>query len=232
MSAPPLIVEVWTWALDVNAAREAQLAAWLTPDEQARARAFATDRLRGRWIVARAGMRAILARQANLSPAALQFRYNEFGKPALEEGVGAPWFNLSHSDDLAIMAVCAAPIGADVERIGAAHEDVALSYFSPVEAAAFMATPMPERAEAFYRCWTAKEAFLKALGTGFSRPSDSFTISYDGGAPPRLVEAAWLDGPLENWRLACFRPAAGFMGAVAVAAFGKEVKIDLRSWND
>ncbi len=164
MTAPPLIVDVWVWPLDVDPARQARLAEWLAPDERARAAAFATERLRGRWIVARAGMRDILAQKANLRPDAPRFAYNEFGKPELPGALSGVSFNLSHSDDLAIMAVCAAPVGADVEHIGAAHEDVAQSYFSPIEAAAFIAAPEPKRAETFYHFWTAKEAFLKALG--------------------------------------------------------------------
>jgi len=228
----PLIVTVWSWSLDVAPARQAQLEEWLAPDERARAARLVTERLRGRWIVARGGLRAILAREANSSPHILSFSYSEHGKPTLSGGMSGRHFNLSHSDDRAILAICGAPIGADVERIGAAHEDVAVNYFSPVEAAAFMATPEAERAEAFYRWWTAKEAFLKALGTGFSRPSDGFTMSCAPGAAPRLTDVSWLEEPLDDWRFAQFRPAPGFMGAVGVRAAGQELQIELREWAD
>lgn len=232
MVKPPLIVDVWTWALDVDPARQARLAEWLAPEEHARVASFAIERLRGRWIVARAGMRSVLARYASSSPEALRFLYGAHGKPTLRDGPDALWFNLSHSDDRAVLAVGAAQVGADVERIGAAHEDVAQSFFSAAEAAAFMAEHEPDRAEAFYRFWTAKEAFLKALGTGFSRPSDSFTIACAKDAPPRLIDVAWLDEPLENWRFERFTPAPGFMGAVAVRALAREVKITLHCWDD
>lgn len=228
----PLHVDVWTWALDVDPARQARLAAWLTEDERKRAAAFATERLRGRWAVARAGLRAVLGREIGVSPDTLAFSYGEFGKPALVNGSEALHFNLSHSEDLAVLALCVAPVGVDVERIGGPHEDVAQRYFSAAEAAAFLATPEAERAEAFYRCWTAKEAFLKALGTGFSRRSDSFTINYPAAAPPRLVDVDWLGEPLENWAFDQFRPAPGYMGAVAVRTPAQVVKAALHGWSE
>jgi 4'-phosphopantetheinyl transferase len=230
MLASPLNVDLWVWALDVEPARQARLAEWLSPDESARAGRFATERLRGRWTVARAGMRGVLAAEAGLSPEALRFTYNENGKPSLPDWREGAWFNLSHSNDLAVLAVCEAQVGADIERIGAPHEDVAQRFFSSVEAAAFLATPEAERAAAFYRCWTAKEAFLKAVGTGFTRASDSFTVNYAAGARPQLVEISWLDGAHEDWSFEHFTPAPHFMGAIAVRAAGRELRITTRLW--
>lgn len=230
MSKPPLIVNLWTWSLDTDPVRQVRLAEYLSPDEHARANAFATERLRGRWIVARAGMRDVLARERGISPDALRFAYGEFGKPSLCDGLDELWFNLSHSDDVAVLGICTAPIGVDVERIGGAHEDVARDYFSEGEAAAVLALPESQRAEAFYRYWTAKEAFLKALGTGFSRSSTSFTLISAPNAPARLVDAPWLDSAIEDWRFAQFEPRLGFRGAVAVLSGGSELRISQHAW--
>lgn len=230
MSKPPLIVDLWTWSLDAHPARQARLAGLLSPDERVRASALATERLRGRWIVARAGMREVLARETGVSPEALRFAYNEFGKPSLCGGMKELWFNLSHSDDVAVLALCAAPVGVDVERIGAPLEDVAQDYFSNDEAAAVLALPESQRADGFYRFWTAKEAFLKALGTGFSRSSTSFTVAYPPDAPARLVDAPWLDGSIEDWRFEQFEPRPGFRGAIAVLSRGSELKVSRHAW--
>lgn len=230
MPASPLNVNLWIWALDVEPARQARLAELLSPDERVRAARFATEQLRDRWTVARAGMRGVLAAEAGLSPEALRFTYSANGKPLLSDWREGAWFNLSHSHDLAALVVCEAPIGVDIERIGAPHEDVAQRFFSQVEAAALLATPEAERAAAFYRCWTAKEAFLKALGTGFSSASDSFTVNFSPNAPPRLAEIAWLDGAPEDWLFQQFTPAPHFMGAVAVRAAGCELRMTKRLW--
>lgn len=230
MPASPLKVNVWTWALDVEPAEQARLAEWLSPDERARAARFATEQLRGRWTVARAGMRSVLAAEVGVSPETLQFAYGENGKPMLPDLREGMCFNLSHSHDLAALVMCDAPVGVDIERIGAPHEDVAQRFFSPAEAAAFLATPEAERAAAFYRCWTAKEAFLKALGTGFARASDSFTINYAYDRPPHLVEIAWLAGVREDWSFELFTPAPSFMGAIAVCAAGRQSKMTTRLW--
>lgn len=231
MSTPSLVVDVWSWALDVDLACEARLVEWLSPDERERASKFATERLRGRWIVARAGMRGVLASAAGLDPWALRFSYNKNGKPLVAGWRNGAWFNLSHSCEQAVLAVCEAPVGADIERVGEAHEDVALRQFSFAEIAALMAVPESERAEAFYRCWTAKEAFLKALGTGFSRPSTDFSIVYASDAPPRLIEIAWREHLPEDWRFEYFQPALGFIGAVAVRTAGREIKTVMRRWS-
>ncbi len=230
MPASPLNVNVWIWSLDVEPALQARLAAWLSPDERARAARFATEQLRGRWTVARAGMRGVLAAEAGLSPEALQFAYSANGKPLLPDWSEGVWFNLSHSQDLAALAVCEAPVGVDIERIGAPHEDVAQRFFSPAEAAALLATPKAERAAAFYRCWTAKEAFLKALGTGFARASDSFTINFASDLSPSLVEIAWLEEAREDWSFELFAPAPHFMGAIAVRAASHPSRITRRFW--
>jgi len=230
MPASPLNVNLWIWTLDVEPARRARLAECLSQDERVRAARFATERLRGRWTIARAGMRSVLAAEAGLSPEALRFTYDTNGKPLLSDWCKGAWFNLSHSHDLAALAVCEAPVGADIERIGAPHQDVAERFFSSVEAAALLATSEAERGVAFYRCWTAKEAFLKALGTGFTRASDSFTVSYAPDAPPRLVEISWLEGASDDWLFEQFTPAPHFMGAIAVRAAGRQLRVTTRFW--
>lgn len=208
-------IDVWFWTLDVEPGRRAALREILTAEEQARADRFAFPILRERWTAARGGLRSILARYVGGAPTALRFSLSKHGKPAFETP-DAPHFNLTHSEGYAALAVAGAPVGVDLEELGEAHADVAQTHFSPQEAAVFAATPPDQQVAAFYRCWTAKEAFLKALGTGFSQPSDSFTIDFAPDAPIALTEAGWLGGEVGDWRFWPFQPHPRFVGAVCM----------------
>jgi 4'-phosphopantetheinyl transferase len=207
MPVSPLDVSLWIWALDVEPTRQAQLAEWLSPDERARAARFATDRLRGRWTVARAGMRSVLGAEVGLSPETLQFAYNANGKPTLADWREGASFNLSHSHGLAALAMCEATVGADIERLGAVHEDVAQRFFSPVEAAVVQSTPEADRAATFYRFWTAKEAFLKALGTGFTQaPAIALRLAMPSRGRPAWLKPRGWKGRRKTGRLNISRP--------------------------
>jgi 4'-phosphopantetheinyl transferase len=101
-------VDIWQWRLDHGAIE------LLSADERARAGQFMFDRDRRRYIAARARLRIILARYVGQAPAALQFHYGPHGKPALD-GIS---FNLSHSADLALLAVSRGTVvGVDIERV-------------------------------------------------------------------------------------------------------------------
>lgn len=224
-----LPVDVWTWNLDIDEALAARLSAWLTGEERQRASAFVTPQLQRRWIAARAGMRGILASVLGVSPQAPVFTLGPHGRPELA-GRNIPHsFNLSHSDSLAAFAVSEAVIGVDVEQIKTLPESVAEMVFSKPEIAALEAEPEDARALAFYRYWTAKEAVLKALGTGLSVSGRSFAIDISRPEAPRLVSADWKDEDTQAWQLAAFHPEDGFAGAVAVRT-ARPLRLKLQRW--
>ncbi|WP_205699538.1 4'-phosphopantetheinyl transferase superfamily protein [Conexibacter sp. SYSU D00693] len=116
----------------------------------------------------------------------------------------------SHTGDLLVLAVCAqAPVGVDVERVVPRRRGLA-SRLHPREQVALAATPDDEWDAAFTGLWTAKEAVLKARGTGLEGGLETFAVVDDE------VRHA-TDGP---WALARFSPAAGVAGCVAVRAAG------------
>jgi len=130
------------------------------------------------------------------------------------------YFNLTHSDGLAALGVSAAPeLGVDVEQVRPLKEDIAERFFSPGEVAALRALPEDQQLPAFYRCWTRKEAVVKAIGEGLSRPLDSFDVTLDADAARLLRMDGEDDGP-QVWQLAHFAPAPGFAGAVACRTGG------------
>ncbi|AXE63829.1 hypothetical protein BBF93_06050 [Hyphomonas sp. CACIAM 19H1] len=117
-----------------------------------------------------------------------------------------------------------------MEQIKALPEGVAGMVFSKTEIAALEAAPEDARAVVFYRYWTAKEAVLKALGTGLSVSGRSFTIDISRPETPRLVSADWKDEDTQAWQLAAFHPKDGFAGAVAVRT-QRPLRLNLQSWS-
>jgi 4'-phosphopantetheinyl transferase len=211
-------IELWTWSLAVDERAAARLAEGLGADEIVRARRFVYAQHRRRYIAAHARLRAILAGYVNEAPAALSFSVGAHGKPALAgPHGGALHFNLSHSGDIAALGVSrVGEIGVDVEMVGGAEEDVARRFFSAAECAALDALPPSERARGFARCWTRKEAVIKAVGEGLSIPLDSFAVSLAPDAPARILHRDGEPDAAERWTMFHFEPAESCMGAVAV----------------
>jgi len=202
---------------------------WLSAEEIARSDRFKFPHLRRRWIAARAGMRSLLAAQVGAAPDALAFGAGDNGKPFLLGQDGACTFNLSHSEGLGALAVSSAELGVDIELISRFHEGVARDRFSSMENAALEGLPEDQRNAAFYRFWTAKEAVLKALGTGFSLASDSFTIDFTDRETPLLVEARWPEADTAAWQVRAFDPHPGFAGAVAIRT-ARPVRLSVNYW--
>ncbi|HEX6641218.1 MAG TPA: 4'-phosphopantetheinyl transferase superfamily protein [Thermoanaerobaculia bacterium] len=178
------------WCADLDAAPPRDPASMLSAEERERAARFRFDVHRHRFARCRALLRQRLAETLGIDAAAIAFRYGAHGKPEVD-GVH---FNVSHSDHLAVIAISRdVPVGIDVERIDDSKELLPLgrTAFSPLECEALSAMTPREQNAAFYRTWARKEAYLKLLGTGFSRPSDSFAVSMTG-EPLSFVEGCAL----------------------------------------
>jgi 4'-phosphopantetheinyl transferase len=164
----------------------------------------------------------ILATYSLIPPRALRFCVNQYGKPALEGTLphSPLTFNLSHSDDLAVVAISRmAPLGVDIEfmRIMPDLEAIATRFFSPREQTTLLRLPQRDRLRAFYRCWTGKEAFIKALGMGLQFDLQRFDVSVDPDVPPALLR---IDNDYDcgrQWAVAALAPAANYIGTVVGA---------------
>jgi 4'-phosphopantetheinyl transferase len=176
-------VEVWEIDLAAPVAQVDELFAHLDDAEQAAAAARSGDHRR-RYVVAHGAVREVLARYANVAPRAVEYSYEcavcggPHGKPAL---VGeACVFSLTHSADLALLAIAGeGAVGVDVERVDVRPhlESLARRVLSAQEHAAWRARDEEERLRAFLEHWTAKEAYLKALGVGLTRALREVSIS-------------------------------------------------------
>jgi 4'-phosphopantetheinyl transferase len=210
-------VHVWFARLDRTPARLARMRTVLNPDETARADRFLMDVHRHRFIAGRALLRDLLAGYVSLPPEAIRFAYNEWGKPALAPGLVASdlRFNLSHSQDLAMYAfVLERDVGVDLEMIRAevANERVAENFFSRWEVETLRALPREHQVEAFFNCWTRKEAYVKARGQGLSIELSSFDVSLVPGDEAKILRG---DDRL-GWSLASFKPDHGCVAAMAM----------------
>jgi 4'-phosphopantetheinyl transferase len=222
--APPLLqghAHVWRFSLDRLPEELDRWTEVLSPDERQRAARFAMPQLRQRFTAGRGLLRTILSGYLGITPVEIEFSYNGYGKPdlcgsALGKGLS---FNLSHTAGLALLGVCLGRrIGVDVEAIrdNVKCEQLAERFFSAQEAAELLALPDADRRAAFFRCWTRKESYIKALGRGLSMPLESFDVSLHPSQPARLVAVRDDPGEVDRWHVVALTPAAGYEAAMFV----------------
>jgi len=218
-------VHVWRAQLELPSSQVQRLRGILTDDELDRANRFSFEIDRQRFIAARGTLRSILSRYITIYPSHLRFYYNQYGKPFLAPEFSSYLlnFNLSHSGSMALYAITRnMEIGVDVERVRSdfEYEEIAKRFFSVNEVAILRTIPTEKKLEAFYNCWTRKEAYIKAHGKGLSLPLDSFDVSFAPWEPPRLLITK--DEPQERslWTLLDVKPGPGYMGALAVKGIG------------
>jgi len=218
-------VHVWRASLNQTVAVVSAHRQILAPDELERAAKYHFQRDRDRFIVARAVLRRLLASYLQSEPARLRFRTNEYGKPSLdiEAGREALRFNLSHSHDLALYAVVSKrEVGVDLEYIQQDFDtkQIAERFFSTREIAALNALPANLQTESFFRCWTRKEAYVKARGEGLSLPLEQFDVSLSPDDPAALLNVAGNPAEASRWSLRELTPAPGYMAAIAIEGKG------------
>lgn len=227
--------EVHVWSIALTQAEEVyqRFLTGLSPDEQRRAAQFKFEKLQKRFIAARGALRDILSRYTGLAAEKIIFEYETYGKPKLAATLNSNniSFNLSHTEDLALCAVCHdRAVGVDVEFVRPMDdaEAIAQRFFSRVESERFCALPAAQKPEAFFNCWTRKEAFIKALGEGLSHPLDQFEVSFSEGEPAALLRTRPDPREATKWSLQALQPAPNFVGALAVA--GNDFSLKCWQW--
>lgn len=222
-------VDVWLFTLDCPADLVLQLAQTLDAEEQARAARFHFPRDRRRHVVARAVMRQVLGAALGRAVTDVRFDYNAWGKPLLADAA-APHFNLSHTAELGALAVAwAGPVGVDIEAMRAIEPEVARQHFSTAEQAELAQLTGDAWTAGFYRCWTRKEAVIKALGLGLAQPLDSFDVTLAPEAPARLLRLKGQPDAPARWRLQHMDPAPHICGAVATP--WEPAAVNIRHWS-
>jgi 4'-phosphopantetheinyl transferase len=218
MQLPDNEVHVWEASLDRPREVVQGFRTLLTAGERERADRFRFERDRDRYVVGRGQLRSLLAAYQGVRPTELRFEYGEFEKPAL---AGADLhFNLAHSGDVVLFAFTrAGEVGVDVELEATRPRDERLAerFFSPAEVATFRSLPRSERPRAFLRCWTRKEAFLKARGDGLQLALDTFDVSLAPGQPVAVMRTEWSRTEPTEWSLSDLSDErAGYIAAIAI----------------
>jgi 4'-phosphopantetheinyl transferase len=207
---PPGHIHIWLVSLERSAYGEYDWSALLSHEERQRAARLRFDRDRDRYIAAHGILRFVLD---SYLPEPSPLIHGPNGKPAL--ACGGLHFSLSHAEEKALIAVSATgELGVDLERVRAAPDAAAIAElcFSASERTALSLLPQSLQAEAFFKCWTRKEAFVKALGDGLSYPLTDLSVTLD--EPPRIRELAGDEQAAAQWSVHHLAPEPGYVGAI------------------
>lgn len=203
-------LDIWQFSLDTFISEtEKHL---LSSGEIARANRYHFERHRQKFIVARVRLRQILAQYLQCDAANICFDYNEQGKPTIKNTRSNIHFNLSHSKDLALLAVCQThPIGIDLEFFSARPLlGIGKQLFSDLENNALQHLPAYLRPLAFFHIWSQKEALIKAIGLGLSYPTKAINLPILPPSNTCLIEPIYNS----NWKITSFSPTLACAAAV------------------
>ena len=233
---PPADDEVHVWSVFLPEARPS-LPIWegfLSKQERETSGRFVRPADQERYTVTHGLLRDLLGRYTNIIPHQLEFVTNAFGKPDLVSTGATPSlrFNLSHSADVILFAITTQrQIGIDVEKIRPDVDvmELAVSQFAEKEIQELHELSVPEKINAFYRCWTRKEAFVKARGDGLSFALNKFAVTL---SHTQSVELSCMEGdlnPSNRWSLFNLDPWPGYTAALAVE--GRSAKVISQRYN-
>ncbi len=211
-------VHVWSVPLAVDPRRIDTLSMFLSATEHERAKS-AMPRVREQFVVGRAAQRFLLTGYTGAHHAELRYVVGEFGKPALAHGVEwrAPEFSVANAEGLALIAVARWPVGVDLECIHPYPDAVQIAerFFAPAESGEIQRLNGTARDLAFLRCWTRKEAYVKARGYGLSFALNQFTVDPVEDERPRRVRAAHPNADSVDWVVRGIRCEPGYVAALA-----------------
>ena len=229
----PDLVQVWSGSQDQPARVIEDFLETLSDDERKRAARFRFEKDRIHFIAARGMLRRLLAHMLGVRPARVRFNYGKYDKPFLQEEFESSRlkFNISHSGGRALLAFAVGrEVGIDIERIRpeVATEDIAERYFSACEVERLRSLPHDVQAEAFFNCWTRKEAFIKAIGEGLSCPLDKFDVTLAPGDAAMLLATRVEAQPASKWSMRALEAGDGYRAAIVVE--GQQWDLAEQSW--
>ena len=228
-------VHVWRANLDLPTTEIERLAAFLSTDEIARANKFHFLEHKRRFIVARGILRQLLGNYLQISPNKIEFEYSDRGKPRLAASMGNSYiqFNVSHSMEYVLYGFTNNHlIGVDLEFLRETQDaaELAKSFFTHREYELIANSTDEERQKAFFQFWTAKEAYLKAIGTGLSDSLSDIEITFDCAKKPKLLSVGENIATVGNWSIYHFIPAANYVAAIIVNTQIPKQQINFWNW--
>ncbi len=218
-------MHLWRVGLDVPDATLCRLRGMLSDEEMHRSERFRFAVLQRRFAAGRGALRAILAGYLSMEPERLKFACTAYGKPFLVNSPANIQFNISHSGDLLVLALCLDwSIGVDIEKEDLRLDplEIAERYFCDGEREEIAKADTNARLQVFFQLWTAKEAVLKATALGLALELSKLEV---GLAPLRLIaleDEANIHGV--SWHLVAFRPGEDYSGTLAVAGVPSQLE--------
>ena len=230
-TAPPALtyneVHVWRACLDLSSDVRERLQSTLNSDENTRVEKLLIEKAREHFVGARGILRELLGAYLGVAGGKVAFRYGPEGKPSLSpEHNSKISFNVSHSNGMGLFAFADdCEIGVDIEYVKPDFRgmEIASRFFSEEESAALAKLPPEQQDEAFFGCWTKKEAYVKAHGQGLGIPLDSFTVEFSKSKQVLRDEGG------ARWSCYALEAAPGF--AAAVVAAGEDWRLKCWEWS-
>ncbi len=218
MLLPKGVVHIWRMQVDTAFSRLAQLRQYLSEQECAKVDRLIRPVHQQRAGVAYAALRAVLSCYVRVAKQELVFTKGSHGKPYLDGSDGV-YFNMTHSGSMLLIAVMQdCEVGVDVERVDENIEFLKLAerFFAEPEYLALEALPKKQQLRAFYRCWTRKEAYIKAIGLGLSFALKDFVVSLQPDGLNCLLSVKHSDKEAKKWSLGSVYAAPGFEATIAL----------------
>jgi 4'-phosphopantetheinyl transferase len=211
-------VHVWQVNLKTMPADTTKFTGTLSPDELERAGKLKIQRDREHFILCHSQLRLILSKYCDCLPGELSFRYNSCKKPLISNTEsGELKFNMSHSDDLMLVGLCKRnEIGIDIEKVREVDEleNIANENFSAQEIKYLMDSS--DKINTFFKIWTRKEAFIKAIGKGIHFPLKSFCVEIKSMGSPEHLVILHHSPRQDQWRTSELKVSDGYIASLAI----------------
>ena len=199
--------------------------AFLCEEEIKRCEKFYNQRLKNNYSIARGLLRLLISEIVDIDPGVIVFSYNDYGKPFLKIEDASLHFNVSHSfQKVAYAFSCDRLVGVDIEYQNPLKDIINLAkVICTDEEYIFLKNlPLAEKEHFFYKIWTGKEAFIKALGTGLSYPVTEVEVVSKGNISSCLFTN---DSPRSVFSLFYFDVLPHYQIALAVQGKDIDVKV-------
>jgi 4'-phosphopantetheinyl transferase len=229
-------VHIWRANLDLPPIEVTRLTTLLAADEITRASKFRFPEHKRRFIVARGILRQLLSNYLDIDPKSLKFAYSDRGKPQLIELnlASSVQFNLSHSQEYALFGFTTPHlIGVDLEYLRPMPDalKIAQRFFSAQEFDLISNLAIEQRDKIFFQLWTAKEAYLKAIGIGLAGSLANVEINLEQDTQTNFLILKGNLTSASDWSMYACVPATNYVATVAIQTQITEQQIKLWNWN-
>jgi 4'-phosphopantetheinyl transferase len=213
-------LHVWRVCLNLATGANQHLWSLLCDAEQQRAKRFVRPQDQEKFVQVRGVLRVLLGEYLGIAGSALQFDYTEYGKPQLAASCNPLRleFNVSHSHQLAVIAVsCAIAVGIDVEHINdqVHYQNISQRFFADQEHEILLQQPPSQQRQAFFQLWTCKEACIKAIGGSIAHALDRVVVAESIEQSLISVDIMDQGGNLQPLSVQTLNLGEDYRGAVA-----------------